>query len=234
MQLKPTMRHATQSNGTAIVVKPLRSDSNELQILKRLHSINSPFNHTIPLLGAIELDPWTFTLFPEGTPLDQGLRRGKFRSEFLGFSRQLIDGVGFLHCHGIAHLDIKPQNIVILRNQLLIIDFDISVNISGPDTLINRYCGTRDWMAPEIGGQDGPRFWYSPVRADLWSCGKVLRYLANEIKGANEENPFGALTSQLLHRNPLLRPQLYPVTLKRKQDFLPRDVKRLANGTVHT
>ena len=233
------MRHATRSNGTAVVVKLLHPDSNELRILERLHSISSSSNHTIPLLEVFELDPWTFILFPEGTPLNQGLNRGKFRSEFLNFSQQLMEGVGFLHCHGIAHLDIKPQNIVIFRSQLLIIDFDISVCVSGPDALIDRYCGTSGWMAPEIGRQDGPRCRYSPIRADLWSCGQVLRYLAREIKGAVEENPLEALTSQLLNRNPLLRPLLYPVTvghssqgkLKRKQDFLPRDVKRLAIGT---
>ena len=243
MQLKPTMRHATQSNGAAVVVKLLRSDSNKLRILEHLHSNDSPSNHTIPLLETFEMNPWAFMVFPEGTPLDQGIEYGKFRSEFLDFSQQLIEGVGFLHCHGIAHLDIKPQNIVILQNQLLIIDFDISVYVSGPDALIDRYCGTSRWLAPEIGREDGPRCRYSPIRADLWSCGQVLRYLAEEMKGTNKENPFEVQTSQLLHRNPLLRPLLYPVTvehssqqgkLKRKKDFLPHDVKRLAIGTVHT
>jgi hypothetical protein len=39
----------------------------------------------------------------------------------------------------------------------------------------------------------------------------MLRYLAS--KGAVKENPFDALTMQLLNRNPRLRPLLYhPVT----------------------
>ena len=65
-------------------------------------------------------------------------------------------------------------------------------------------------------------------------------YLAVKIKDAVEENPFAVLTSHLLRRNPLLRPLLSLDTegrslqgkLKRKQDFLPHDVKRLAIGTV--
>jgi serine/threonine protein kinase len=92
------------------------------------------------------------------------------------FSQQLIEGVAFLHGHGIAHLDIRPQNIVALPNQLLIIDFDISVRVDGPNPLIDRWCGTPGWMAPEIGHQDGPKCLYSPIRADLWTCGLMLRY----------------------------------------------------------
>ena len=73
------------------------------------------------------------------------------------FSQQLIEGVAFLHSQGISHLDIKTQNFVVLRNQLFIIDFDISVRVDGPSALIDRWCGTPGWMAPEIGHRDGPK-----------------------------------------------------------------------------
>ena len=112
MQLKPTMRHAIQSNGTAAVVKLLH-DSQELQILRDLHRIDSPTNHTIPLLGTLKVNRWTFVLLPEATPLDDRFKYGRIRDNAVDFSRQLIEGVAFLHNQGIAHLDIKPQNIVI-------------------------------------------------------------------------------------------------------------------------
>jgi serine/threonine protein kinase len=38
-----------------------------------------------------------------------------FRNKGADFSRQLIEGVAFLHRHDIAHLDIKPQNIVVFE-----------------------------------------------------------------------------------------------------------------------
>ncbi len=247
MQLKPTMRHAVQSNGTAVVVKLLRPRSNELEILQCLDSIKSACNHTIPLLGTLKLNMGTFIFLPEATPLGLGFAFGKFRGKVMDFSRQLLEGVGFLHRHGIAHLDIKPANTVALRNQLCIIDFDISVRVDGPDALIDRWRGTEGWMAPEIGDEDGPKCLYSPIRADLWSCGLMLRYLAS--KGAVEVgNSRKALTRQLLNKNARLRPLLYlgnSVTvghllsepqgrLKRKPDTLPHDAKRLAIGTVHT
>ena len=248
MQLTHTMRHAKQSNGNAVVVKLPYSGSDELRILHRLHSIKSPINPTIPLLGTVQSNLGTFIVFPEATPLDLGFRLGDFANEgeIVGLSLQLIEGVAFLHRHGIAHLDIKPQNIVVLGNRLFIIDFDISVCVDGPDALISRWCGTPQWMAPEIGHQDGPKCLYSPIRADLWSCGRVLQYLA--VEGAVIENPFEALTRRLLNRNPQLRPLLHlpssyivgdwlsksQAGLKRKVDAHSHYAKRLAIGTVHT
>jgi serine/threonine protein kinase len=229
------MRYATQNNGTTVVVKLLRPGFDELLILQHLHLINSPDNHTIPLIGTLNLNVGTFIVLPEAILLGYGFEHEMFRSEIADFSRQLVEGVAFLHSHGIAYLDIKPQNIVALRKQLLIIDFNIVVRV---DTLIDRWRGTPGWMAPEIGKDpDGPKCLYSPIRADLWSCGPMLRYL--ESKGAGKEE---ALARDLLNKDPQLRPLLYvqsSVTvghslselqglLKRKPDDLPHDAKRLA------
>ena len=241
------MRHAIQSNGTAVVVKQLHPNTNELQFLRHFHQINSPDNHTIPLLATFKLNIGTFICVPKATLLDIGFALGKFRNNVVDFSRQLIEGVGFLHRHGIAHLDIKPENIVAFPHQLFIIDFDISVRVSDPNALIDRWCGTPGWMAPEIGRRNGPRCSYSPIRADLWSCGRVLQYLAREGT-VKEENPFEALTWRLLSKVPQKRPLLprhHPSqltvghsmsqlqhSLKRKADDLPHSAKRLAICTA--
>ena len=44
------------------------------------------------------------------------------------FSRDLIEGVKFLHSRRIAHLDIKPDNLVFdsKKNRLVLIDFDVA------------------------------------------------------------------------------------------------------------
>jgi serine/threonine protein kinase len=208
MQLKPTMRYAKDKSGTGVIVKRVRPRSDELLILQHLHSVDSLNNHTISLLQTFNLDKGTFFFVPEGTPLDHGFTFGRFSSNnTVNFSQQLVEGVAFLHGHSIAHLDIKPSNIVVRRNRLFIIDFDISVRVDGPDTMIDRWRGTPVWMALEIGkNQDGPRCFYSPIRADLWSCGLVLQYLAS--KGAGEENPYEALTRDLLNKDPRRPPLL--------------------------
>jgi serine/threonine protein kinase len=232
MQLKPTMRHASRF-GTSVVVKYVPSDSNEASILQYLHS-TKPAPGIIPLLKTFRLDLGHLIILPEGNPLRHVLNYSPPRSDLMDFSRQLIDAVSFLHQEHIAHLDIKPQNLVVLKHRLFIIDFGISAHVDGPETLINYRCGTPGWMAPEIEHPDGPRLLYSPIRADLWSCGLVLEYL---WKHTVEENPFKELTRQLLDRNPWHRPLLVLVTaghsliepeggMKRKQDAHLPDVKR--------
>ena len=234
MQLKRTMRYAKHNNGTAVVVKLLRPGSDELLILQDLHLIKSPDNHTIPLLRTFDLNMGTFIFLLEGTPLDHGFDFRMFpSSEIENFSSQLVEGVTFLHRHGIAHLDIKPQNVVAVSSQLFIIDFDIAVRVDGPDTLIDHWRGTPGWMAPEIGKHpDGPRRLYSPIRADLWSCGLVLRYLSSN--GADkEENP---LTRKLLNKDPRLRPLLFvqnSVTRGQSSSELQGRLKRKADVLLH-
>jgi serine/threonine protein kinase len=237
MQLKPTMRYAKQSGGARVVVKWLRPDSNELSILQHLHSFAPSHNYILPLLRALELDVGMFIFVLEATPLELGFAFKMFCNKGVDFSRQLIEGVAFLHRCDIADLDIKPGNIVVFENRLLIIDFDISVHVDGPDALIDRWCGTPGWMAPEIGPEDGPVCLYSPIRADLWSCGRMLEYLAR--KGIVQDNRFKTLTKRLLNNNPRLRPLLgvqssvtmaHPLSnwnsrLKRKLDALPHDAK---------
>ncbi|EGN98905.1 hypothetical protein SERLA73DRAFT_16638, partial [Serpula lacrymans var. lacrymans S7.3] len=92
-------------------------------------------------------------------------------------SHELVEGIAFLHAQGIAHLDIKPDNLICTfdTERLLIIDFDIAMKCSGADDVVERSCGTLEWSAPEIVlDADRPPRAFSPIRADLWSCGRVL------------------------------------------------------------
>ena len=77
------------------------------------------------------------------------------------FSQQLIEGVSrFCIAKVFPTSTSSPKSslsFVVLRNQSFIIDFDISVRVDGPSALIDRWCGTPGWMAPEIGHRDGPK-----------------------------------------------------------------------------
>ena len=245
LQLNPTMRYAKLSDDTPVVVKLLRLNSDELRILQQLHSIKSPYNPTIPLIETLKLNRATFIVLPTAYPLDLELKLGKLSSSaVVDLSRQLIAGVRFMHRHGTAHLDINPGNMVVLGSRLLIIDYDILVCVKDPDALIDYWCGTPRWMVPEIGHKDSPKRWYSPIRADPWSCGQTLKYLADE--GSVNENPFEPLIKQLLDIDPQRRPLLHldtveclverslsepQVSLKRKAGALSPVVKRPA-GTI--
>ncbi|KAI9443051.1 kinase-like domain-containing protein, partial [Lactarius indigo] len=91
---------------------------------------------------------------------------------------QLLEGVCFLHEHSIAHLDLKPANILVGGSslpQLSIIDFGLSIRVEDEWTLVEGYRGTQSWTAPEVGTEDEPGFKYSVILADRWACGRVLQ-----------------------------------------------------------
>ncbi|KAH9023611.1 kinase-like domain-containing protein [Lactarius pseudohatsudake] len=94
---------------------------------------------------------------------------------------QFLEGVWFLHEHNIAHLDLKPANVLVgftsSTPHLSIIDFGLSIHVKDEGTLVEGYRGTPSWAAPEIGEVDGPTKTYSAILADRWSCGKVLEYI---------------------------------------------------------
>ena len=90
---------------------------------------------------------------------------------------QFLEGIAFLHDHGVAHLDLKPDNVTVNNDVLSAIprlsmtDFDMAEFITGVETVIEEQCGMTGWMAPEEVANEGV---YSPVLADRWSCDQVF------------------------------------------------------------
>ncbi|KIK61802.1 hypothetical protein GYMLUDRAFT_102093, partial [Collybiopsis luxurians FD-317 M1] len=90
-------------------------------------------------------------------------------------SYHLVAGVSYLHRNRIAHLDIKPGNVVCSQEGILkIIDFSVSVYLSGDEQIVRGYQGTQNWTAPEVGTEEGPSREYNPFLADKWSCGAMM------------------------------------------------------------
>ncbi|ORX51825.1 Pkinase-domain-containing protein [Piromyces finnis] len=93
--------------------------------------------------------------------------------------KQLMDGVNYLHSLGVAHCDIKPENILIKNvSQLKIIDFGTSEIFKypyTPDTIKKSrgIKGSKPYIAPE----QFQRSEYDPRASDIWSCAIV--YLAS-------------------------------------------------------
>ena len=131
---------------------------------------------------------------------------------------QLIKAVGFIHANGVAHLDLKPNNIVVSCTdncpRLVVIDFGVSVFVKSPEDEIEGFVGTREWVAPEVGTKHGPHQRYSPIRADRWACGHLLAHMASRSKvqlSTEMEKLIGDLTSG----NPLQRPPLETYYLRK-------------------
>ena len=87
------------------------------------------------------------------------------------YFRQMIEGLEYIHSKGIAHLDLKPENLLIDEDFVLkIADFDLSQSV-GEKSLISG--GTIDFRAPEIIERDCRNFY----PADLYSAGVILYFL---------------------------------------------------------
>jgi serine/threonine protein kinase len=93
---------------------------------------------------------------------------------FLRYFKQLIDAVLYLHNNGIAHVDIKLENIILntKTNNIKLIDFGESTLFKKNDknTKIPSR-GTIQYLSPEV---INSRFISLPDKLDVWSCGIVL------------------------------------------------------------
>ncbi|CAH2086080.1 unnamed protein product [Euphydryas editha] len=105
--------------------------------------------------------------------------------------RHVLEGLAHLHARRVAHLDLKPQNLLLSAEgeELLICDFGISRAIQ-PGAHVREILGTRDYVAPEI-------LSYEPLSlaADIWSVG-VLAYVL--LSGYS---PFAGDTKQETYLN---------------------------------
>jgi len=189
-----------------LIAKHVDEQSIEPEILEYLHTIR-PSQRIIPLFDAVPTETGKWLIFPKMCTLDNYLYMFADNPQLGGTSAQLgcdlMEGLAYLHESGVAHLDVKPRNLVYTDDfHLLLIDFDTAVRVGSEDEMVEGVYGTRGWMAPEIQEQS----WYSPIRADRWSCGKVLLCLLK--KSGTEDGDLGRFAKQLMNDNPLHRPSL--------------------------
>ncbi|CAN9500397.1 unnamed protein product [Ophioblennius macclurei] len=106
--------------------------------------------------------------------LDHLVLRGSVsEKEVQSYIQQILEGVGHIHSLNIMHLDIKPDNLLMVyppRDEIKICDFGFCQEI---DTSRHQYSlfGTPEFVAPEIVHQEPVT-----VATDIWAVG-VIAYL---------------------------------------------------------
>jgi serine/threonine protein kinase len=84
---------------------------------------------------------------------------------------QVVEAVCYLHQMGVAHRDIKTENVILGSDGLVkLIDFGFATTVAKGET----HCGTPNYMAPELFEKKGA---YQPTKVDVWALGVLLYYL---------------------------------------------------------
>ena len=108
----------------------------------------------------------------DGITLKQYMeRRGKMDwREALHFITQIVKALGHAHSRGIIHRDIKPQNIMVLRDgSVKVADFGIACLADSAQTLTQEALGSVHYISPEQARGDRP-----DARSDIYSSGVVF------------------------------------------------------------
>ncbi|KAI9136262.1 kinase-like domain-containing protein, partial [Paraphysoderma sedebokerense] len=86
------------------------------------------------------------------------------------FFRQIISAIDYCHQNSIIHRDLKPENLLLDQDKnIKIIDFGF-VNTYRRDGLLDTYCGSPFYAAPEM--IKGIK--YIGPEVDIWSLGVIL------------------------------------------------------------
>ncbi|KAL6196295.1 hypothetical protein ACLB2K_031910 [Fragaria x ananassa] len=145
-----------------------------------LSKLSSP--HVVRYLGcdvSTEHNEPMYNIFmeyvPGGTLSDAVRRNGKQLEEGMiqSFTHQIVQGLQYLHSNGLAHCDIKSQNILVCQEsgEIKIADLGCAKLVHEAPT--SSFSGTPVFMAPEVARGEEQGF-----EADIWALGCTLIEMA--------------------------------------------------------
>ena len=149
--------------------KQIENTKNEKQILLNLEH---PFLLGMSYVIQNDLRIYFFLDYIEGGNLYQNLFKVKrFPEQTVKFfAAQLVMAFGFLHDEMIVHRDLKPENVLLGSDGYLkLADFGLAKSLPKSDPLTYSYCGTTEYLAPEIIKDYGHSF-----TVDWWTLGILL------------------------------------------------------------
>jgi serine/threonine protein kinase len=194
-----------KAKGTRVAIKSyekatpqiIKSVQNEVKVLK---SIDHP---NIVKLFEVRQEASAVHLILEyvaGSSLESFVKSRQIDvTECNKIFKQILSAVSYCHVNGIAHRDLKPSNILIdTGKKIKIIDFGFAS--MSADSQLRLYCGTPEFMAPELIMQKP----YSGYKVDVWALGVVLFYMSTKkypFVGRNEREILRKITMAGVQNN---------------------------------
>jgi serine/threonine protein phosphatase PrpC len=199
---KGTDRKTGMSVAVKIPLMMLESDIAGFERFQREEEIGSTLNHPA-ILKMIKVEgqksrPYLVMEFLEGKTLAQVMadRKRLSEGEAIAYGSQICDALEYLHTKGIAHRDMKPQNIMVCTDgSLRLFDFGIArVETARRLTFVGLTpaLGTPDYISPEqVRGRRGDH------RSDIYSMGAILYEMVTGATPFQGESPYVVMNARV-------------------------------------
>jgi len=151
-------------------LKEFESEVSVLSCLSHSGLIGYRGSEVMDSVGLIYMD-----YVPHPTLLEHMNRYGALaEKEAFNIFRSLVDAIDSVHKQGVAHKDLKPENVFVDpdTSSIILIDFGLSIFVNDGE-VVDLYCGSPMYMAPEVLNRDP----HDPRLADIWSLGIVLYHM---------------------------------------------------------
>jgi len=172
-------------NGEVVAMKRIAKDNGDSRVRKE--SFNQEIKTAIVLenhpslakvLGYFETIAyyWLVMEFVEGMDLVKVMERQKFvpfsEGQCMPILQQIVGVLSYAHSKGVAHLDIKLDNIMLQPNGTIkIIDWGLSC--SEDSLCCKKTCGSPEYTAPEVYNRPA-NIHYNAFQSDVFSLGVTL------------------------------------------------------------
>ena len=176
----------TENEGQKRILKVIRNPDNETELvgIEKCRSVAAHIPGLVPILKTGRLADGRFycvmppadnlAQWPDYEPdtLDGRIQRnGRITSdEALGIADRLLVTMKALHDVGLAHCDIKPENVLFIDGEPKLTDYTLLSDTTTDQTANTPY-GSPGFVPPEM--LDNPRL-YDPIICDLYALGKVI------------------------------------------------------------
>ncbi|XP_053322742.1 mitogen-activated protein kinase kinase kinase 8 [Spea bombifrons] len=92
--------------------------------------------------------------------------------EIIWVAKHILKGLDFLHSKNVIHHDIKPSNIVFMSTKAVLVDFGLSVQMTGDVYYPKDLRGTELYMSPEVVLCRG-----HSTKSDIYSMGATIIHM---------------------------------------------------------